>query len=100
MPGLPGADERSPRWLGKQLDLRSGLFAAGRDLYRRQAIEEPGRWAEALSAGSGHEEAELARYTHFEFRYSPSAEPAFLTECEQCHLPVSRAGPSRRLALE
>ncbi len=26
-----------------------------------------------------------ARYTHFEFGYSPSAEAAFLTECEQYH---------------
>jgi hypothetical protein len=38
------------------MDLRSGLPAAGRDLYGGQAIEEPGRWAEELSDRSGHEE--------------------------------------------
>jgi hypothetical protein len=54
-------------------------------LYRRQAIGEPGRWAEELSAQSGHAEAALARYTHFEFGYSPCAEAAFLSECEQYH---------------
>jgi hypothetical protein len=40
------------------MDLRSGLPAAGRDLYRGQGVEEPKRpWAKELSGRSGHEEA-------------------------------------------
>jgi hypothetical protein len=62
VPGPPGADERSRRLLGRQMDLRSGLSAAGRDLFGGQAIEEPSRpWARSSRAGADMRRGQAAR---------------------------------------